>query len=131
MINVLTDVGNTDRLAGLRRERPANKLIGDLYFETMVAIDARKHLVALPRDFSSIGNMDVLFGFTACASTVITRSRFSGIIESLCHIIPRTACWLTGVASFSPSLIFGRCGRATDAKEALRNTGMSVYLPSG
>ena len=64
-------------------------------------------------------------------STVITRSRFSGIIESLCHIIPRTACWLTGVVSFSPSLIFGRCGRATDAKKALRNTGMSVYLSPG
>ena len=54
-------------LAGLRRERPANNLIGDLYFETMVAIYTRNLLAGLLRDFSSIGNMDLLFGFTADA----------------------------------------------------------------
>ena len=73
MINVLTDFGNTDfgwwetRLAGLRRERAANKLIGYLYFETMVAIYTRNLLVGRLRDFGSIGNMNLLFGFTAGA----------------------------------------------------------------
>ena len=56
-----------DSPGGLRRERPANNLVRDPYFETMVAIYARNLLVGRLRDFSSIGNMDVLFGFTACA----------------------------------------------------------------
>ena len=73
MINVLTDFSNTDfgwwetRLAGLRQERPANNLIRDPYFETMVAIYTRNLLVGRLRDFGSIGNMNLLFGFTAGA----------------------------------------------------------------
>ena len=73
MINVLTDVSNTDlrwwetRLAGLRREWPANKLIGDLHFETMVTVDAGNLFVALPPDFTSVGDMNLLFCFTAPA----------------------------------------------------------------
>ena len=51
----------------LRREWPANKLIGDLYFETIVALDAWNPLGARLYTFSSVGNMNLLFSFTACA----------------------------------------------------------------
>jgi hypothetical protein len=105
IINVLMDISHTDfgwwetRLAGLCRERPANKLIGDLYFETMVAVDTGNLLVALVRDLSPGGNMNLLFGFTAYAFHGHYKVRFIRHDNTLCGNATTLSHWFAPFGS--------------------------------
>lgn len=55
-------------MANLRRERPANNLIGETNLERIAALNALNRLVAyLGLVVSADSNMNLLFGRTACA----------------------------------------------------------------